>query len=184
MSEKQYEILMERIEEMEFSEKIRVLYAVARSMKYRSVTFSGVSYDLIEQRCFGEIQKMLCQNHVSGYHKKYQIAKEAVKVKLPVRVNWGGGWTDTPPYCNENGGVVLNASIVLKGEKPIEVEIKKIPEYRIEFASLDFHAYGKAETVEEIQDCHNPYDSFALHKAALIACGVIPLHEKADLSIF
>lgn len=182
ISEKQYEILMERIEEMEFSEKIRVLYAVARSMKYRSVTFSGVSYDLIEQRCFGEIQKMLCQNHVSGYHKKYQITKEAVKVKLPVRVNWGGGWTDTPPYCNENGGVVLNASIVLKGEKPIEVEIKKIPEYRIEFASLDFHAYGKAETVEEIQDCHNPYDSFALHKAALIACGVIPLHEKADLS--
>ena len=47
------------------------------------------------------------------------------------------------------------------------MEIKKIPEYRIEFASLDFYAYGKAETVEEIQDCHNPYDSFALHKSSL-----------------
>lgn len=61
------------------------------------------------------------------------------------------------------------------------MEIKKIPEYRIEFASLDFYAYGKAETVEEIQDCHNPYDSFALHKAALIACGVIPLDGHAEL---
>ena len=31
-------------------------------------------------------------------------------VQLPVRVNWGGGWTDTPPYCNEKGGIVLMSS--------------------------------------------------------------------------
>ena len=36
-------------------------------------------------------------------------------------------------------------------------------------------------TAAEIQDCHNPYDSFALHKAALIACGIIPVKEEADL---
>lgn len=181
LNEKQYEILMEKADHMEFSEKIRVLYAISRSMKYQSVAFHGASYDLVEQKCFSEIQKMLFQKSFIRHAADYKIAKEVVQIKLPVRVNWGGGWTDTPPYCNENGGVVLNAPILLKGEKPIEVEIKKIPEYRIEFASLDFYAYGKVETVEEIQDCHNPYDSFALHKAALIACGVIPLDGHAEL---
>ena len=39
------------------------------------------------------------------------------EVRLPLRVNWGGGWSDTPPYCNENGGTVLNAAILLNGEE-------------------------------------------------------------------
>ena len=46
---------------------------------------------------------------------------------------------------------------------------------------LDLDAHGVVTTVAEIQDCHNPYDSFALHKAALIACGIIPLEGEADL---
>lgn len=76
--------------------------------------------------------------------------------------------TDTPPYCNEKGGVVLNAAILLNGQEPIEVELRKLPENHIEFASLDLDAHGVVTTAAEIQDCHNPYDSFALHKAALI----------------
>ena len=115
------------------------------------------------------------------YKRQYRICKDAVKVTLPVRVNWGGGWTDTPPYCNEQGGVVLNAAILLKGERQIEVEIRRLEEPQIEFASLDFQAFGTVTTTEEIQDCNNPYDPFALHKAALIAAGIVPHHEKADL---
>ena len=153
----------------------------AQAEAFRSQIAYGVRYDQIEQLCFHTLQKEIFAQSVINQTRKYHIAKNEVKVSLPVRVNWGGGWTDTPPYCNENGGVVLNAAILLRGKKPIEVEIRRIPELRIEFASLDFDAYGKAETVEEIQDCHNPYDSFALHKAALIACGIIPMEGKADL---
>jgi len=43
-------------------------------------------------------------------------------------VNFAGGWTDTPPYCLENGGVVLNAPILLNNNKPVEVIIEKINE--------------------------------------------------------
>ena len=67
--EKQYEILMEKSRSYgKFSEKIRVLYAISRSMKYQSVTFHGASYDLVEQKWFSEIQKMLFQKSlfVSG----------------------------------------------------------------------------------------------------------------------
>ena len=181
INERQFEILMEKAERMEFSQKIRVLYAISRSMKYQSAVFHGMGYDVIEKLCFDTIQEAVCGDSEFVDDIEYHIAKDAVKVTLPVRVNWGGGWTDTPPYCNEKGGVVLNAAILLKGEKQIEVEVRRLDELHIEFASLDFNAYGKATTVEEVQDCHNPYDSFALHKAALIACGVIPKTGEADL---
>lgn len=181
INERQFEILMKKTEAMEFSQKIRVLYAVSRSMKYQSAVFHGAAYDVIEKMCFDTIQDAVCGDSELTNDADYHIERDVVKVTLPVRVNWGGGWTDTPPYCNEKGGVVLNAAILLKGEKQIEVEIHRLNEYHIEFASLDFNAYGKATTTAEIQDCHNPYDSFALHKAALIACGIIPKTGKADL---
>ena len=182
LDEKQFDMLMEMAEkELPFEEKIRVLYSISRSMKFMKKNFHGISYDQIEQKCFATIQQEIFKASNVNQVKKYKIAENQVKVSLPVRVNWGGGWTDTPPYCNEKGGVVLNAAILLNGQEPIEVELRKHPEKHIEFASLDLDAHGVVTTAAEIQDCHNPYDSFALHKAALIACGIIPMEGEADL---
>ena len=50
----------------------------------------------------------------------------------------------------------------------------------IEFASEDMEAFGVVTDIEEIRNCHNPYDLFALHKAALIACGIIPTTGEAS----
>ena len=182
LDEKQFDMLMEMAEkELPFEEKIRVLYSISRSMKFMKKNFHGISYDQVEQKCFATIQQEIFKASNVNQVKQYKIAKNQVKVSLPVRVNWGGGWTDTPPYCNEKGGVVLNAAILLNGQEPIEVELRKLPEKHIEFASLDLDAHGVVTTAAEIQDCHNPYDSFALHKAALIACGIIPMEGEADL---
>ena len=182
LDEKQFDMLMEMAEkELPFEERIRVLYSISRSMKFMKKNFHGISYDQVEQKCFATIQQEIFKASNVNQVKKYKIAENQVKVSLPVRVNWGGGWTDTPPYCNEKGGVVLNAAILLNGQEPIEVELRKLPEKHIEFASLDLDAHGVVTTAAEIQDCHNPYDSFALHKAALIACGIIPMEGEADL---
>lgn len=70
----------------------------------------------------------------------------------------------------------MNAALKLNGIYPIQISVEKLSELHVEFASTDIGASGHADTVEEIQDCHNPYDPFALHKAALIACGIIPLN--------
>lgn len=182
INQRHFEILMEKSENMSFSEKIRVLYAISRSMKYTSSIFCGIGYDVIEKKCFDSIQEAVCAETQELNFLNYHITEESVKVKLPVRVNWGGGWTDTPPYCNEKGGVVLNAAILLKGEKQIEVEVRRLNELRIEFASIDLQEYGILTTIEEIRDCHNPYDPFALHKAALIACGVVPMYGNIKLA--
>jgi D-glycero-alpha-D-manno-heptose-7-phosphate kinase len=34
-----------------------------------------------------------------------------VKVRAPTRLDLGGGWTDVPPYCDEEGGFVCNIAI-------------------------------------------------------------------------
>jgi fucokinase len=49
----------------------------------------------------------------------------------------------------------------------------------VEFESQDVGVHGIVRTKEEIQACHDPYDPFALHKAALIACGIIPPESGA-----
>lgn len=36
---------------------------------------------------------------------------QTIKVKAPVRIDLAGGWTDVPPYSDEVGGCVVNATI-------------------------------------------------------------------------
>lgn len=183
ITEAMYTTLMADASQAEFSIKIRIYYALSQYMKERKRSFEGRNYDYTEGLCFQTIQQAVYDEAVKKLPDAslYQIAKDQVEVKLPVRVNWGGGWTDTPPYCNENGGVVLNAAISLNGILPVQITVKRLPDYHIEFESQDIGVFGRVDTVEEIQDCHNPYDSFALHKAALIACGIVPLRGGKSL---
>ena len=183
IDEEVFSLLMEDAEHSNFSLKIRIFYAVAQYMKERRLIFGQTGYDLVEALCFDTIQKTIFDDAASRLSaiKDYRIAQDRVDVELPVRVNWGGGWTDTPPHCNEQGGTVLNAALKLNGIYPIQICVERLSELHVEFASTDIGASGHADTVEEIQDCHNPYDPFALHKAALIACGIIPLNGESGV---
>ena len=40
--------------------------------------------------------------------------RRAVKVTAPVRIDFAGGWSDTPPICYSEGGTVLAANDRLK----------------------------------------------------------------------
>lgn len=183
ITEKIYQTLLEDCETADFKLKIRIYFAISRYMKENKICFHGHTYDYTEGMCFETIQNAIYEVVVKKLPDSatYKITEDKVNIQLPVRVNWGGGWTDTPPYCNENGGVVLNAAISLNGVLPIQITIKRLDELHVEFESQDIGVRGMVSTAEEIQNCHNPYDSFALHKAALIACGIVPLREKADL---
>lgn len=183
ISDDMFRILEEDAREADFSLKIRIYYALSRYMKHTETVYNGQSYDVYETACFGTIQDEIC--HSAEKHLPnsgdYKIRKDRVDVALPVRVNWGGGWTDTPPHCNERGGVVLNAAMKLRGICPVQITVKKLDDLYIEFESKDIGVFTRIDNVQKIQDCHNPYDSFALHKAALIACGVIPIQSEANL---
>lgn len=136
------------------------------------------------KRAFEEIQRMVLAGaaaHGTGLCAHHQPVEEEAAVRLPLRVNWGGGWSDTPPYCNEKGGTVLNAAILLGGEYPVEVHVRRLPKPMVVLESADMGARGEFTAISDLQECHNPYDPFVLHKAALIACGVIP-REGGELT--
>ncbi len=183
IGEEIYAMLAEEANRADFSLKIRIYYALAGYMKENRVNLGKKSYDDLEAMCFDTIQRTIFTNAVRRLPAlgDDRIKRERVEVKLPVRVNWGGGWTDTPPHCNERGGAVLNAALKLNGIFPVQIKVERLEQHRVEFASTDIGASGSVERVEEIQDCHNPYDPFSLHKAALIACGIVPLTGKASL---
>lgn len=183
ITESIYDTLLKEAQEAPVGLKMRIYYAVAKFMRKNHVKFHGQGYEAPEALCFGTLQKTIFAEAVKNIpdHSSCKIQRDQVKIELPIRVNWGGGWTDTPPYCNEHGGIVLNASMKLNGVYPIQVELRKLDTYHVEFESTDIGVFGIANTVAEIQNCHNPYDPFALHKAALIASGLIPLEGEADL---
>lgn len=162
----QREWLEKRLEKADFAEKLRLHYYLGNVLMDEQET----------QACFHTIQSAILEATIKNlkYNENARIVSERHTVKLPLRVNWGGGWSDTPPYCNENGGTVLNVAILLNGEKPVEVTLEKIPEYKIVFDSRDMDVHGEFDTIEPLQETGDPFDSFALQKACLLACGIIP----------
>lgn len=159
-----------------FRKKIRIYYYLSRAL-------SGAQREKYLLMCFDTIREAVTQHseNVVRYRDDVKIVKSEVKISLPVRINFGGGWSDTPPYCLENGGTVLNAAITLNGNYPIEAVIRRVEGNKIVLASTDNGSYREFTELAPLQDCHNPSDPFALHKAALIACGVIPEKESIPL---
>jgi len=51
---------------------------------------------------------------------------DQVHVSAPPRIDLGGGWSDTPPFCFDWGGTVLNCALEIEGDYPIETEIVRI----------------------------------------------------------
>ena len=162
----QQEWLEKRLERADFSERIRLHYYLGRMLNSETET----------QACFRTISEVILDATLKSltYNESAKIVAERHMVKLPLRVNWGGGWSDTPPYCNECGGTVLNMAIRLDGEKPVEVTLERIPEHKIVFDSRDMDVHGEFETIEPLQAVGDPFDPFALQKACLLACGIIP----------
>lgn len=166
LSKIQQEWLEKRLRNADFSEKMRLFYYLGTALDNENMVgdcFSTISSAILnatlESLTFNENAKIVADRHT---------------VKLPLRVNWGGGWSDTPPYCNENGGTVLNCAIKLNGELPVEVTLERIDELKVVFDSRDMDVHGEFDTIEPLQETGDPFDPFALQKACLLACGIIP----------
>ncbi|XP_047315661.1 bifunctional fucokinase/fucose pyrophosphorylase [Impatiens glandulifera] len=97
-----------------------------------------------------------------------------VKVELPVRVDFVGGWSDTPPWSLERAGCVLNMAINLEGSLPIGAIIETSKTYGIvisDDASNELH-------IKDLTSIAAPFDSndpFRLVKSALIVTGQVSM---------
>ena len=107
---------------------------------------------------------------------------QVVWTLLPARLDFAGGWTDTPPICLERGGRVINASVKLNGQYPIQVVGKVRPDdYRIGVTSIDLGQRKMISSMGELQDYRNPADWLSLPKAAFFAAGLVDVHREENL---
>lgn len=106
-----------------------------------------------------------------------------------VRIDVAGGWTDTPPYCLNAGGNVVNLAIELNDQQPLQVYVKPCKEYKIICRSIDLGATEYIETFDELSHFHKLGSPFSIPKAALALCGFLPqfckepqasLHEQLE----
>jgi fucokinase len=103
-----------------------------------------------------------------------------VKVELPVRVDFAGGWSDTPPWSLERAGCVLNLAISLEGCLPIGTIIETTEKTGV----LINDDAGNQLHVENLVSIAPPFDGndpFRLVKSALLVTGLV--HENILVSM-
>ena len=106
---------------------------------------------------------------------------QVVWVTTPVRIDFSGGWSDTPPICTEVGGTVLNAAVTLNGLYPVQVMAKLNTSGCIRLSSIDLGERKEIRSTEELLDHRDPHDWAALAKAALILSGIGPSRAEEPL---
>ncbi|KAG6725658.1 bifunctional fucokinase/fucose pyrophosphorylase isoform X3 [Carya illinoinensis] len=119
------------------------------------------------------------QNKFDGCVDRF-FHPRSVKVELPVRVDFVGGWSDTPPWSLERAGCVLNMAINLEGSLPIGTIIETTKTAGV----LISDDAGNQLHIEDVTSIATPFDSndpFRLVKSALLVTGIV--HDNSLESI-
>jgi fucokinase len=107
---------------------------------------------------------------------------QAVWTSMPVRVDLAGGWSDTPPICNEVGGSVVNVAVTLRGQLPIQVVAKLEEEPVIRITSTDLGETRVIRSAREFSQRGDPRRWSSLAENALVLTGAAPADPKASLA--
>ena len=124
----------------------------------------------------GKLMKRVNYKRLGAYR-----SRDEVTVERPLRIDLAGGWSDTPPICNEMGGCVLNAAVTIAKGNPVKVHVKRIRAAEVRISSVDLGKRGTLRTMDEIHDHTDPHDWRALVKSALAVTGY--RFEDGGLSI-
>ena len=98
-------------------------------------------------------------------------APRAVRVTAPVRIDFAGGWSDTPPICYAEGGTVLAAAVTVGGRRPIEVVVAPRKDKFVKVVSKDLGKRRLIKSAAEVADHSDPHDWCCLVKSALTVTG-------------
>jgi galactokinase/mevalonate kinase-like predicted kinase len=91
--------------------------------------------------------------------------------RCPVRLDFAGGWADTPPYSLEHGGSVLNIAVELNGQPPIQVFARKTSTFELTIRSIDLGLVERLETYDDVRAFDKLGSGFTLARAAFALAG-------------
>jgi galactokinase/mevalonate kinase-like predicted kinase len=129
-----------------------------------------------ERAAFARLRAlMIARAHLApAAPRRAVLDDQIVWGRAPVRLDLAGGWTDTPPYCLEHGGRVVNVAVNLNGQPPVQVFARLAEQPRIALRSIDL---GVGETLESYDDIRAPAalgGGFGIARAALRLAGFDP----------
>ncbi len=131
-----------------------------------------------ESLAFTQLAQCILKTHHEQQQRlrttKRQWQRDSATASLPVRIDFAGGWSDTPPHTLEKGGTVLNAAIRLEEQMPVQVEIRRLDEPVVRLQSRDLQVDFETKSLSDITEYANPHDPLAIHKAALCLFGLSP----------
>lgn len=136
----------------------------------------GERRDTLAQRARATLQQGVISTDPARKSRPKLALKEDQIVwgRSPVRLDLAGGWTDTPPYCLEHGGAVLNVAVLLNGQPPIQVFVRPLREPVLSLKSIDLGSAEVITTYSALATFRDPRSGFSLPKAALAMAGFLP----------
>lgn len=154
---------MHRVHEQMFRSAVRRRRGIADWQQHESEAF-----DLLREMILKEAQ-------LSPATPQCNVQEDQIVWgRSPVRLDLAGGWSDTPPYCIEHGGKVVNLAVDLNGQPPIQVFAKLNAQHEIVLRSIDLGLEERVRTYEELDSFARPDSAFSLAKAAFALAGFLP----------
>ena len=167
----------------EFPDSMR-LYLAASEMSRMMGEKSRVDSEMLEDEAYGKIKLCIAKETYQRFGIRQvdavHFVENEVRKALPVRVNFCGSPSDAAPYCLEHGGTMIDGTLLLKGQYPIQVIVRRLNENVFRFSSLDQGRSDVYEDIEAIRDCGNPGDAYALHKAVIVATGLVSRDDNGE----
>jgi galactokinase/mevalonate kinase-like predicted kinase len=129
-----------------------------------------------EQQAFAYLRQMIVKDaQLAPVSPQCAVQEDQIVwARSPVRLDLAGGWSDTPPYCLEHGGRVVNLAVDLNGQPPIQVFAKLSEKPELVIRSIDLGAETRLRSYTELETYAEPGSEFALAKAAFALAGFLP----------
>src|SRR5437660_1348802 len=127
----------------------------ALQVLYRSIWLkegAGRNWDKFEADAFARLREMIIgQAQLTPAAPRRNVKDDQIVwARSPVRLDLAGGWTDTPPYCLEYGGRVVNLAVDLNGQPPIQVFVRPSKNPEIVLRSIDLGSQERVLSFEEL----------------------------------
>lgn len=138
--------------------------------------------ELLMARAFAKVAQASEIGHRQISTSDHEAAKLRPGVQItataPVRLDLSGGWSDTPPYCFERGGHVVNVAIDLDDRPPVQAVVRTLSEPVLILESHDLGQKLEVARAAAGTGDLDVRDPFALHKAALALAGLLPTDHR------
>ena len=133
-------------------------------------------WEKFEANAFGRLRELIVREAQiqPAQPRRDVLEDQIVWARSPARLDLAGGWTDTPPYCIEFGGKVVNLAADLNGQPPVQVFAKLCDRPELVVRSIDLGVEERIRTYAELETYAQPGSAFALAKAAFALAGFLP----------